>query len=140
MDIIDAMYSLLTSEEAVHPDNMIFKDQNPFSKPENPDNWTLEHVFEDINDGAVWYKAYHIYIHDKEKDVLCPIIFLFINKTFLDRNSQLQLEPVKMTLGIFNKEAWCKPSAWHTIGYIVNQSNISATKSISALCDVSVCP
>jgi hypothetical protein len=43
-----------------------------------------------------------VYWQNKEKDVLCPLI-LFIDKTHPVTKGSLTLEPVCLTLGIFNK-------------------------------------
>ena len=48
---------------------------------------------------------------------MLPLIF-FIDETFCDRKGTLPLEPVKMTLGIFNRKTRHDISSWRTLGFL----------------------
>ena len=48
---------------------------------------------------------------------------LFIDKTHMDVNSRLCLEPIRFTLGIFKRTVRNQPTAWRTLGYIIDQAN-----------------
>ena len=96
LDIRQAIYSLLTDAELMVPENLLFPNGDPFSVPTNPDEWGDAHIIRDVNDGSVWYEAYQLYVKDPKRDVLCPII-LFIDKTFLDRNSEAEIRAARST-------------------------------------------
>jgi hypothetical protein len=77
----------------------------------------------------VFRNAVKLYCKIPDRDVLCPVIF-FIDKTHTDLHGNLCLEPVAMTLAIFNRATRNKASAWRTIGYCVNHSNCSTTSPL----------
>jgi Plavaka transposase len=81
----------------------------------------------DVNDGSCYMNAYTYYCSNKEKDVVCPLI-LFIDKTHTDTKGSLTLEPVCLTLGIFNKTTRNKEEAWRIIGFIPNLDGVSKKK------------
>ncbi|MGL4757811.1 MAG: hypothetical protein ACRCXZ_00605, partial [Patescibacteria group bacterium] len=101
---------------------MIFK-KSPLENPNDNDNGILS----DINDGYCYKDAYSFYCPETEKDVLCPLI-LFIDKTHIDIKGNLTLEPVCLTLGIFNQNTRNKEEAWRIIGYIPSTISISTQK------------
>jgi Plavaka transposase len=103
-------------------ENLIFKD-NLFEDP----NDHSDAYIEDINDGSCYKSAYRIFCKDRAKDVLCPII-LFIDKTHTDAKGNQTLEPVCMTLGIFNATTRNKENAWRIIGFIPSSSTIPTRK------------
>ena len=59
----------------------------------------------------------------KKQDILCVLI-MFCDQTHCDLGGNLKLEPLMVTLGIFNKELRWKHQAWRTMGYISNLGNI----------------
>ena len=100
-------------------ENLIFVD-NPL---ENPNDHPKEKI-NDINFGSCYKKAYKRYCKNPGKDVLCPLIF-FIDKTFTDARGLITLEPIWLTLGIFNQSARNRPDAWRVIGFVPSLSNIN---------------
>ena len=116
-DIRQAIYSLLTDPEVMKDENLIFRD-NPFEEPVHKP----AHI-SDINDGQAYYMAFQTHVKVKGEDVLCPIL-LYIDKTHTDQHNILTLEPILITLGIFNLEARFKVRAWRTIGYVPSFSKV----------------
>ena len=121
----DSLYSLLNDKQLMHPKNLLLSpddfnnaDNNLKSNPNNK-------MYGDINTGTVYQKAKKEYLKDPN-DVLCPIIF-FIDKTHTDTNGRLCLEPIRFTLGIFNRETRNDPSSWRTLGYISDQAHMKKT-------------
>jgi hypothetical protein len=123
-DIRQAIYSLLSDPVLMEEENLIFHD-DLFEEPVKHSN-----VLNDINDGDAYYAAYQVHVKQKRRDVLCPII-LFIDKTHTDQHGKLTLEPVTMTLGIFNLNMRRRPQAWRTIGYIPNMAKIEMVNMTS---------
>ena len=113
-----AIYSLLNDPDLMKEENLIFR-ENPFEEP----IFSNVSEYKDINDGKAYFKAYICLCTEKGKDVLCPIIF-FIDKTHTDAKGNQTLEPVCITLGIFNLACRNREDAWRIIGYIPNQSTI----------------
>ena len=72
----------------------------------------------DINTSAMFRKGLETYCPLSD-DFLCPLIF-FIDGTPIDVHGNLSMEPVQMTLGIFNQAARARPEFWVTIGYVNN--------------------
>ena len=110
-----SLYSLLNDKMLMQPKNLLLDPNNPYNSP-------IANCCGDVNTGSVFWAAKKEYIrHGKE--VLCPIIF-FIDKTHTDVNGRLCLEPIRFTLGIFNRETRNKPIAWRTLGYIYDQAQV----------------
>ena len=116
-DFLQAFYSLLTDTKLMKDDNLLFSGDTPFEDPPDPNNVG----YGDVNTGTVFHHGHGLYVKVAGHDVLCPII-LFIDKTSTDLHSNLCLEPVSFTLGIFKKEVRYQPSSWRNLGYVINQS------------------
>ncbi len=125
-NVLASLFSLLTDNQLMTDENLIFKD-NPFEDP----NLDRSCYIEDINDGSCYKQAFIKYCKDPKKDVMCPII-LFIDKTHTDAKGNQTLEPVCMTLGIFNATTRNKESAWRIIGFIPSSSTITGRKLTSS--------
>jgi hypothetical protein len=67
-------------------------------------------------------------------ELLCPIIF-FIDKTHTDLNGRLCIEQIRFTLGLFKLHVRNQSRAWRTLGYIMDQSQISTTSSYKKMED-----
>ena len=104
-NVTAAIHSLLSDKELMKADNLVFHD-NPLEDPNKNDKSTIK----DVNDGSCYKNAYTYYCSNHEKDVLCPLI-LFIDKTHTDAKGSLSLEPVYLTLGIFNQNTRNKEEA-----------------------------
>ena len=124
-NILHSIYSLLDDVDLMQKKNLIFK-QHPLEDPTE----RLVDLYTDINDGSCYVDAYSIYCTNKNKDVLCPLIF-FIDKTHTDAKGNQKIEPIMFTLGIFNKETRNKEKAWRTIGFIPALDQVS-NKKLSA--------
>ena len=118
------LYSMLTDPALMKDQNLLFcgeEEHHPFGVPVARRG--AKYVVKDIVDGSVYRQAHQKHVQVANRDLLVPII-LYIDKTHVDRQSRLCLEPVTFTLGIFTKEARKSPLAWRPLGYIVNQSNL----------------
>jgi hypothetical protein len=121
-----SLYSLLNDKKLMQKENLLITADDIY----NPDNEmqttsNSNKYYGDINTGTAYFKAKKEYLTNPG-DLLCPIIF-FIDKTHTDINGRLCLEPIRFTLGIFNRETRNNPSAWRTIGYITDQAQIPKT-------------
>jgi hypothetical protein len=56
---------------------------------------------------------------------------LFVDKTHTNTKGNLTIEPVCITLGIFNQNPRNKEGAWRIIGFIPNLDDVSKKKSTS---------
>jgi hypothetical protein len=121
----DSLYSLLNDKQLMQPKNLLISPDDIYDPNIEIKNNVTSHKFGDINTGSVYQKGKKDYLQDTD-DVLCPIIF-FIDKTFTDTNGRLCLEPVRFTLGIFNRETRNNPLAWRTLGYISDQQHMEKT-------------
>jgi Plavaka transposase len=124
-NVTAAIHSLLSDKELMKAENLIFH-SNPLEDP----NVNDKKIIKDVNDGECYKTAYIHYCSNKEKDVLCPLI-LFVDKTQTDAKGDLTLEPVCITLGIFNQNTRNKEEAWRIIGFIPNLDGVSKKKLTS---------
>jgi Plavaka transposase len=121
-NVTAAIHSLLSDQELMKAENLVFHN-NPLEDPNANDKTTIK----DINDGSCYKNAYTYYCSNHEKDVFCPLI-LFIDKTHTEAKGSLTLEPVCLTLGIFNQKTRNKEEAWRIIGFICNLDGVSKKK------------
>ena len=117
-----AIYSLLSDELLNDPENLL--------EEKGVDDGT----FADINTGDTWRKGYQHYIQHPKLEKYIPII-LFIDKTHTDTHGRLLLEPILMTLGIFNQETRNRPEAWRVLGFITDYLPEKKTKTETKLQD-----
>jgi hypothetical protein len=118
ISIRESLYSLFCDPSLMTDDNLLFNGDSPFDPPSFqvpvPDN----HVYDDINTGAVYYYFWNRYCRNIPNKVYLPFIF-FIDKTFIDKKGKLNSEPVTFTLGIFKREVRNNnKDAWRSIGLI----------------------
>jgi hypothetical protein len=122
----ESLYSLLNDKQLMQPKNLLLSPDEFYNADSNNlNNNTSNKMYGDINTGTVYQKAKKEYLKETN-DVLCPIIF-FIDKTHTDTNGRLCLEPIRFTLGIFNRETRNDPSSWRTMGYISDQAHMKKT-------------
>ena len=114
-DFKQCLYSLLTDDHLMKPENLILSDDNQLSFVPSK----RYQIIDDIHTGKCYKMAYQKYIQNPDQELLCPIIF-FIDKTHTDIHGRLCLEPVQFTLGIFNRDTRDKAKSWRTLGYIPN--------------------
>jgi Plavaka transposase len=129
-NVTAAIHSLLSDKELMKAENLAFHDNSL----ENP-NYYDKSMIMDVNDGSCYKNSYMYYCSNKGKDVLCPLT-LFIDKTHTDAKGSLTLEPVTLepvclTLGIFNQKTRNKEEAWRIIGFIPNLDGVSKNKLTS---------
>ena len=131
-DFTDCFYSLLSDEQLMHESNLLIDPNNVFSS-HHPD----PKIVSDVNTGDVWRLAHKQYIRLGQSELLCPIIF-FIDKTHTDLNGRLCIEQIRFTLGIFKLHVRNQSRAWRTLGYIMDQSQISTNTSAEKVRDYHV--
>jgi hypothetical protein len=118
-DVRQAIYSLLSDPNLMDDNRLIFSDQDsPFIVPEESPA-----VITDVHHGSAYYEAYHRLIKNPKREILCPIA-LYGDKSHITTNGNLTIEPMQMSLLIFNLATRFMPSSWRTIGYLINMSNI----------------
>ena len=110
-----ALLSLLSDPMLMTENNLLINCDNPRVIDKQ------DHMLGDINSGW-WYHNTHRDVCKGLNDVLLPIL-LFIDGSNIDNNGRLSVEPVTMTLGIFNRSTRNQANAWKTIGFIENLAN-----------------
>ena len=110
-----AITSLLTNPDAMRQENLLLDLNDPYSGPKDSD------ILDDIDSGW-WYRETYSELCVSRKDVLLPLL-LFIDGSNIDNNGRLSVEPVTITLGIFNRQMRNRSEAWRTIGFIEDMSN-----------------
>ena len=133
------VYSLLTDPFVMSDDNLIFPatavDENgPFGSPKQWKDISGCDQLNDVVDGQAYFQAWHAHVEMPGLHVLCCPIF-FIDKTHVDVQGRLCLEPVSFTLSIFTKEARRNPTFWRQLGLIPNQSNMENASPIDRATD-----
>jgi hypothetical protein len=119
-DFKSSLYSLLNDASLMQIGNLLLNPDDIFDNSQcSADN---NGIFNDINSGSCYQMAIQTYIQSSN-ELLCPIIF-FIDKTHTDVHGRLCLEPIRFTLGIFNRTTRNNPLAWRTLGYIYDQNNL----------------
>jgi len=105
--------SLLTDPRLSDEDFLFFGD-DPLAPPPNEIT-----QLGDINTGTSYVETYHTLITKPGKQILVPIIW-YTDGSVAGQFEKMEITGVKMTLGIFNRQARDKPFAWRTIGYVPN--------------------
>ena len=117
-DLEAVISSLLLDPSLMQPGNLLIDLLNPTAHP-LPSN-----VCNDIDTGSVYTDGWTTHC-TSPNDVLCGLM-LFIDATHVDVHGHLGLEPVQVTLSIFNRETRARPEAWRVLGYIKKSSTQTA--------------
>lgn len=115
IDFCAALGSLLSDPLLMKDDHLHLYEQENGDAMGEPPQLPPDNLV-DILDGDVCRDAYRLYVK-RDTDFLVPII-MFIDKTHVDLNGRLTLEPLCMTLGIFKKEYRRQPDFWRTLGFV----------------------
>jgi hypothetical protein len=116
----ESMVSLLTTPGATDPENLVIDQKDPFKTPQvGGDDGYLD----DINTGSVHVEAHKKYCTGPT-DILAELV-AFCDKSYVDKNGKLTLEPLMFTLGIFNRKYRNNPKAWRPMGYIPNLDHLA---------------
>jgi hypothetical protein len=110
-----AIASLLTCPFLAKVDNMLFHQDNPFAKPP-----ARIKELSDINIGRCYLESHKALI--KEPYEVLLMIPMSWDRTELERTGRLSMEPINITLGIFNRKTRFHPEANRPIGYIYTQN------------------
>jgi len=111
--LLGCIYSLLSDENLMRSNNLIFAD------PNNPSqNTPYNGKYNEINSGLA-YQSFQKSIENINNAVPIPIIF-FIDGTAIDRACRHSQTPVMMTLGIFKQCLRNKSVAWRNLGFVKN--------------------
>ena len=121
--IQQAIYSLLTCPILNRDENYIWND-NPLEPP--PDS----NVISDLHHGSAYRAAYKTHVKVPNLDAVNGLI-MFSDKAHTAQGGRLNVEPIQITLGIFNLDTRLKSHAWRTIGYIPNMDRVP-TKKLSS--------
>jgi hypothetical protein len=106
-------------KDLLKPEHLIFH-----NKPLEDPNGNDKKAIKDVNYGSCYKNEYKHYCSNKENNALCPLILL-IDKTRTDAKGNLTLEPVCITLGIFNQKNRNKEEALSIFGFILNLDGVS---------------
>jgi hypothetical protein len=117
-DVYQAIFSLLSDSSLMKEENLLVNTHDPCQKYTDDTQG-----FGDIHTGSLYSEGWDLYCTDDRKHVLAAFLF-FIDKTHTDIQSKLTVEPVSITLSIFNRETRNKAIAWRTIGYVPNMDLI----------------
>ena len=77
-DFLSSVYTLLNDESLMQSSNLLIYPQDPYKEP---DRITSSSEINDVNTGEVWRIAYNRYCKRENREILCPIIFLWIKHT-----------------------------------------------------------
>ncbi len=119
-----AIISLLTDSTLMRESNLLLNCDNPRIIEKRG------RTLGEINTGW-WYHDTHTELCDGPDDVLLPLIF-FIDGSNIDNNGRLSVEPVTMTLGIFNRSTRNVDNAWRTIGFIENLNHKKSSDKVKS--------
>ena len=121
-----AIFDLLNNTNLTCSTNMIFdeKDGNPF-------HIEYRDYFNDVNTSPLYQKTYIDEKINPLDEVLCPMA-LYIDELQLDAFGKLGLEPVVLTLLIYNRETRNQHKAHRVIGYMPNFKRFFGNKSYTA--------
>lgn len=111
--------SLLT-DPRIHPEHYLFFNNDPFAPPPEDLNYIA-----DLNTGKCYIETYKALITDPTRQVLCPTP-LYIDGAATGQFVDLPLTAVKISLGIFNREARDQGHFWGTLGYIPNPTKLKS--------------
>ena len=106
--------SLLTCPRLAKDENMLFHQDDPFAKPP-----ARIKELSDINSGRCYLESHKALI--KEPYEVLLMIPMSWDRTELERTGRLSMEPINITLGIFNRKTRSLPEANRPIGYIYTQ-------------------
>lgn len=125
-DVAYQIFDLLNDKDLTQPENMIFDevDGNPF-------NIAISNTFEDIDSSLLYIRTSSEENIDTKKHILCPI-GLYLDELKLDAFGKLGLEPIVLTLLIYNRETRNHHKAHRVIGYMPNFSMLFGHKSYTA--------
>ena len=124
---VNAMvYDLLCSSDITCRDSMIFDKTslNPFHVQDTED-------YGDFDSSTYYTETIKAMNIDTEDAVICPIV-LYIDEIKLDCFGKLGLEPVVMSLMIYNRQTRNTAKAWRVIGYLPNFGSIFGKRSYTA--------
>ena len=115
----DAKYRVmqLLTDPRLSDDDYLHHNNDPFGPPPSGD---LD-VLSDINTGKSYIETHKAMVTNSN-ELLVPII-LYQDGTVTGQFDKLPVEPVKMTLGIFNRKARDRPEAWKVLGYIPSKAH-----------------
>ena len=105
----DQLFSLLSDESLMKPENLIYGD-DIFSRETEHTN---THVFNDVNT-STWFLRTQKSMCVNKEDILVPII-LYIDKTHVRAKCA---EAISITLGIFKRNIRSTAMAWRNLGMI----------------------
>ena len=120
------IYDLISDLGITCRKNMIFDNTsvNPFQLRENE-------YFADIDSSTYYTETLKSANINPEEDVLCPVV-LYIDELKLDSFGKLSLEPVVMSLMIYNRSTRNLSKSWRVIGYMPNFGSMFGRKSYTA--------
>ena len=125
-DVAHQIFDLLNDNDLTQPENMIFNEEDG-----NPFNVTMSNKFEDIETSLLYIRTSSEEDIDTTKEILCPI-GLYLDELKLDAFGKLGLEPIVLTLLIYNRETRNHHRAHRVIGYMPNFSRLFGHKSYTA--------
>jgi hypothetical protein len=139
-DFETCLFSLLSNPSLMQQEHLLFDPHNPQEytgctgnndddNEDGEDNTDANQQFGDVNQSRCFRLGRKEYCM-KPEDFLCPLIF-FIDGTPIDVHGNLSMEPVQMTLGIFNQQARTRPEFWVTIGYVNSDKTKQSAYEVS---------
>ena len=108
-DFKQALYSILTDSNLMQKQNLLDTRHKAVESK----------VLDDLDTGYAFQNGIANYIKFPELEEYMPIVF-WIDKTHTDVHGRLKLEPLMMTLGVFNRKTRNNPMAWRTLGYVTD--------------------
>ena len=114
------VFSLLTDNELMHPDNLLFGN-NP-NKYYDIDNSMEDNIRGDVDCCQWYFDTVKLLTKNESNHLVCGVIF-FIDETYFDGKGVKRVEPVSFTLSIFKRHVRYNPKAWRHLGFIPKGRN-----------------
>ncbi len=132
----DQLLDLLNDPKLMQLSNLSVDPNNPFAGPYTPPGEGVGEVH-----SAKWYYDTHqeLIVNPGRKNALVIGIILFIDATTIDTRGKFKLEPVSMSLSIFNQSTRNHAHAWRPLGFLgsipmssaENDTNVRRNKDIN---------
>ena len=126
-DIEEVLISLFRDKDLMKPENLATYTQRGeafdlFAPPLshlNFDDLPDDYEYGDFNTGRICVESYRTMVSTQGLDLPVGVI-LAVDKTHLDVHGRCMLEPVMLSLTLFNRKARQNANAWRVIGFIPN--------------------
>eukprot|EP00536_Pseudo-nitzschia_multiseries_P017004 jgi/Psemu1/313885/fgenesh1_kg.1334_\ len=123
----DAIYSLLSDQQLMIEENLLFPDYSTPLSPGNNPELNPHSVISELHHGSWWKSSWKEICNPNSQEILVPIIF-YMDGISLDAHGRLTLTPLNMTLATCKKEGGIK---WNYLPYANQQWKVKMKFAIA---------